>query len=225
VASYASGQADVSAKASTWTAGIAYLHAHLGPSYRVEAVDTSGHWPAVYLADAGIPLARGWFRQDDFPQNEVLYSKLGAASYLHWLRGLGVRYVVLTTAPPDYSAKAEAALVGSGRAGLQPVFTTSTLTIYEVPHAQSIVTGPDRPRLDLLTQQRIGVAVRTGGDYRIAVRWSPYWRTSDGCLSETKDNMMQLRTRAARRVTITLQLSLDDALDELAGASQPKCSL
>jgi hypothetical protein len=225
VASYANGQADVSAKASTWTAGIAYLHAHLGPSYRVEAVDTSGHWPAVYLADAGIPLARGWFRQDDFPQNEVLYSKLGAASYLRWLRGLGVRYVVLTTAPPDYSARAEAALVVNGRAGLQVVFSTPTLTIYQVPHASSIVTGPDRPRLDLLTQQRIGVDVRSGGDYRIAVRWSPYWRTSDGCLSETKDKMMQLRTRAARRVMITLQLSLDDAIDELTGGAQTHCSV
>ena len=68
------------------------------------------HWPAVYLADAGIPIARGWFRQDDFPQNEVLYDKLGAKAYLAWLRGLGVKYVVLSHAPPDYSARGEARL-------------------------------------------------------------------------------------------------------------------
>ena len=41
--------------------------------YRVEAVATSGHWDAYYLADKGVPLARGWYRQDDFPENAVLY--------------------------------------------------------------------------------------------------------------------------------------------------------
>ena len=71
---------------------------HLTPSYRVEAVDTAGHWAALYLPRAGIPLARGWFRQDDFPQNELLYDRLGPQSYLRWLRGLGVRYVLLTSA-------------------------------------------------------------------------------------------------------------------------------
>ncbi len=90
------------------------------PSYRVEAVDTAGHWPAVYLPTAGIPLARGWFRQDDFPQNALLYGELGPRTYLAWLRGLGVRYVVLTNAPPDYSARAEAALFRSGRSGFGP---------------------------------------------------------------------------------------------------------
>ena len=223
-ASYVNARADVTAKAATWPAAISYLRAHLGPSYRVEAVDTNGHWAAVYLADARIPLARGWFRQDDFPQNEVLYSNLGANAYLHWLRGLGVRYVVLTKAPPDYSARAEATLVRSGRAGLMPVFATNELTIYEVPHAQSIVTGPRDPRLALLTQARIGVDVRTGGTYRIAVRWSPYWRASDGCLTEGSDNMLRLQTLGARDVTIVFQVNADNALDELAGSTH-HCSL
>lgn len=223
-ASYASGKADVTAKKSAWPAAIAYLHAHLGPSYRVEAVDTTGHWPAVYLADARIPLARGWFRQDDFPQNEVLYSKLGPKTYLAWLRGLGVRYVVLSSAPPDYSARAEADLLVSGRTGLQPVFFTSKLTIYEVPKPRSIVTGPDKPKLSMLTQERIGVTVHRGGDYRIAVRYSPYWRASDGCLREGKDQMLRLQTRAARHVTIVFKVNADSALDELAGAKRT-CSL
>ena len=223
-ASYASGKADVTANKSAWPAAIAFLHAHLGPSYRVEAVDTSGHWPAVYLADARIPLARGWFRQDDFPQNKVLYSKLGPKTYLAWLRGLGVRYVVLSSAPPDYSARAEAALVTSGRAGLNPVFFTSKLTIYAVPKPRSIVTGPAKPKVVMLTQERIGVAVHRGGDYRIAVRYSPYWRASDGCLREGKDQMLRLQTRAARHVTIVFKVNADSALDELTGAKR-NCSL
>ncbi|HKC77909.1 MAG TPA: hypothetical protein VKB70_05955, partial [Gaiellaceae bacterium] len=66
-ASYVMNREDVTASASTWPAAIAYLSQHAVPQFRVEAVDTVGHWPAFYLADANIPLARGWFRQDDFP--------------------------------------------------------------------------------------------------------------------------------------------------------------
>ena len=91
---------------------------NLSPSYRVEAVDTVGHWPAAYLPAAGIPIARGWFRQDDFPRNDLLYAKLDRARYVAWLRSLGVRYVVLPDAPLDYSAKEEAALIAGGRSGL-----------------------------------------------------------------------------------------------------------
>ena len=55
---------------------------------------------------------RGWFRQDDFPQNEVLYDHLTPRTYLTWLHRLSVRYVVLTDAHPDYSARNE---IGAAR--------------------------------------------------------------------------------------------------------------
>jgi hypothetical protein len=223
-ASYLTGAADVTAKAATWPAAIAYLRAHLAPDFRVEAVDTATHWPAVYLADAGIPIARGWFRQDDFPQNAVLYRKLGAHAYLDWLRRLGVGYVVLSSAVPDYSARTEATLVRSGRAGLRPVFWTKALTIYAVPQPRPILTGPGSPLLLSLTQQRIQVAVNRGGTYRIAVRYSPYWRASDGCLRQGKDGMLQLQTRAARAISIVFRLDASHALAELAG-DPPNCRL
>ena len=85
-----------------------------------------GHWPAAYLPAAGIPIARGWFRQNDFPRNDVLYTKLDRAAYLRWLRSLGVRYVVLPDAPLDYSAKDEGALIAGGRSGLRVGFARST---------------------------------------------------------------------------------------------------
>ena len=104
---------------SYWQPAIGFLRDNLSPSYRVEAVDTIEHWPAAYLPDAGIPIVRGWYRQNDFPQNELLYDRtLGARAYESWLRGLGVRYVVLSDAPPDYSSRAEATLIRSGRSGL-----------------------------------------------------------------------------------------------------------
>src|SRR5262249_4829948 len=72
---------DPSASAAYWTPVVSYLKHSLGPSYRVEVAGTADHWEAVYLPQAGIPIVRGWFRQDDFPQNEVLYDKLTPGNY------------------------------------------------------------------------------------------------------------------------------------------------
>ena len=58
-ASWTHGEADATSHAAVWRAPLAYLHAHLRPGYRVEAVDTADHWGAYYLAGDGIPLARG----------------------------------------------------------------------------------------------------------------------------------------------------------------------
>ncbi|HEX5245820.1 MAG TPA: hypothetical protein VFW41_01685 [Gaiellaceae bacterium] len=221
---FVNGTNDATASASTWTGAIGFLKAHAGPNTRVETVDTTGHWGSVYLADANIPLARGWFRQDDFPQNEVLYGKLGPRAYLSWLHGLGVGYVVLARAPLDYSSRAEAALVQSGRAGLAPVFDDGTIAIYRVPDFRPIVTGPGQARVVALTQERIVVSVPRGGEYRIAVRYSPYWRASDGCLSKGKDGMLRLTTAHARVARIGFTVSADSALDTLAG-QRPTCTL
>jgi hypothetical protein len=154
----------------------------------------------------------------------VLYDKLGARAYLAWLRNLGVKYVVLSSAAPDYSSRGEAALIRSGRSQLFEVFSTRELTVYEVPGARSMITGPSGPRLTSLGESKIGVDVRTGGTYRIAVRWSPYWHASLGCLSKGKDGMIRLSTRRARFVRLTFQVSAARALDEFAG-QQPSCRL
>src|SRR5262249_3400403 len=91
VKSFASGERDAAAPPSYWVPAIGFLHRHLSPDYRVEAVDTVGHWSAAYLPEAGIPLVRGWYRQADFPDNAILYHRFGAAAYVRWLRNLGVR--------------------------------------------------------------------------------------------------------------------------------------
>lgn len=223
-ASYFKNGADITVQPRTWPVAIAFLHEHLGPSFRVEAVDTATHWPAVYLADAGIPIARGWFRQDDFPQNAVLYGKLGARTYLDWLHGLGVKYVVLSDAAPDYSARGEAKLLRSGRSGLTPVLLTRSLTIFVVPHARPIITGPAQPRLASLTGSGMTAVVHRGGTYRIAVRYSPYWRASHGCLSKGKDGMLRLATRRPQTVGLVFQVNATRALGQLAGDA-PECSL
>ena len=175
---------------------------------------------AVYLAEADIPIARGWYRQDDFPQNEVLYGHPGAHAYVAWLHRLGVRYVVLTHGPTDYSSRAEAKLLRSGRTSLRPVFRTRELTIFYVPGAQPIAPG-----LLALTESHIKVAVRHAGTERIAVRYSPYWHASDGCLSEGRDGMLRLANRRARIVSIVFAVNASRALGALAGRQPHDCKL
>jgi hypothetical protein len=223
-ASYARGSAEPAAEEAYWRPAIQFLQTHLEPSYRVEAVDTAGHWAAVYLPRAGIPLARGWYRQDDFPQNRVLYSELGPRAYLAWLRGLGIRYVVLTAAPPDYSARGEAALLESGRSGLRPVLRTKKLTIFEVPQARGIVTGPAAARVLALTQSRISLALDAAGTYRVALRYSPYWETSAGCLTRGEDGMLRLTAAEGGRVELRFDVDAGLALQAVAGREQTACA-
>ena len=211
---------DPSASAAYWQPAVNFLHGVLTPAYRVEAVDTTGHWAAVYLARAGIPIVRGWFRQDDFPQNEVLYDGLGPHSYLYWLHSLGVRYVVLTDAPADYSARAEAALLRSGGSGLQVVYTARNVIVYAVPHPTPIVTGPPGARVVALHQTEIDLQLREPGSYRISVRYSPYFAARGACITKAKDGMTLLNVSRAGRVRFAFAVTPGRALAALAGRQQ-----
>jgi hypothetical protein len=219
---WAGSAADRSRNPKIWPAPVGYLHSHLQPGYRVEAVDTSYHWPALYLARAGIPLVRGWFRQDDEPVSALLYRPFTADEYVAWLRRLGVAYVVLTDAPPDHSSQREAKLVRSGNAGVRRVFATPHVSIWAVPHPWPIVTGPGRARLLALRDSRLALHVSRGGTYRIAVRWSHYWHASMGCLDRGRDGMLQLRTTSAGTVRIGFDVDLSRLLDAFVGTS-PSC--
>ena len=131
------------ASAAYWRPAVKFLQRQDDTQNRVEAVATWGHWEAYYLARAGFPLARGWFRQDDFPENRVLYDHhLTATAYDHWLRLLGVRFVVLPDTTLDYSSAAEARLLRSGHSGLRLVSQSAHLRIYELPDSVPIVSAP-----------------------------------------------------------------------------------
>jgi hypothetical protein len=216
--SLARSTGDPSSSAAYWRPAISFLERTLEPGYRVEAVDTAGHWEAVYLTRAGIPIVRGWFRQDDFPQNAVLYDGPGPKSYLRWLHSLGVRYVVLTTAPADYSARAEARLLESGRSGLPVVFRSATTTVFAVPHAIPIVRGPGQPRVLAMKQTEIDLLVQRPGSYRLTVRYSPYFAAEGACITKTERGMTQLDVQRAGRVRITFSVTPRRALAALAGS-------
>jgi len=215
---FARTTSDPESARSYWQPAIRYLHAHLSPSFRVEAVDTAEHWPAAYLPEAGIPIVRGWYRQSDFPQNELLYDqRLGPATYERWLRGLGVRFVVLSDAQPDYSSRLETNLIRSGRTDLVPVFHSRHVTVYQLPHATPIVTGPAPASIVWMWPTRAVLSVQEPGSYRVALRWSPYWHTYQGCVAKGSDGMVRLRVARAGLVDLSFAVSVQRGLDALAG--------
>ncbi|HEX4805820.1 MAG TPA: hypothetical protein VFU94_07965 [Conexibacter sp.] len=217
------GRSDPASSRAYWTPAITYLRAHLTPSYRVEVVDTTGHWAAAYLAEAQIPIARGGYRQDDFPQNKVLYDEFGPKAYRAWLRGLGVRYVVLTSAPSDYSARGEADLVRSGRSGLRQVYATRNLRIFELPSPRPILDGG---RVLGLTGTRIALDLPHAGAYRLAVRYSPYWHAEGACLAQRADGMTTVAAQRAGRFQLRFHVSATRALTTaVVGARSEVCDV
>jgi hypothetical protein len=216
-ANLVSGRNDPSANEEFWRPAIDFLKTHSSAAYRAEVVDTEGHWGAVYLPQAGIPVARGWFRQDDFPLNAILYRHFGKASYLEWLRRLSVRYVVLPHGPLDYSARREAALLRSGRSGLRVVWRGRSMTIFALPQPRPIVVGAHRANVLAVTPTRVRLRLSGPGRYRVAIRKSPYWHASHGCLSPTADGMLSLRVGRAGAVELRFSVTRDDLIETLAG--------
>jgi hypothetical protein len=218
VANYVRAASDPAANVRYWQPAISYLHEHLRPSYRVEVVDTLEHWPAVYFPEAGVPIVRGWYRQNDFPANELLYDKeLGPRAYKQWLRTLGVEYVVLSEAPPDYSSRAEARLLRSGASGLEPVFYSPTVMVYRVSHPRSVVTGSGPANVIAMDATRLSLSLGRSGRYRVAVRFSPYWHTPQGCVSRELDGMTRLTVSRPGRIDLDFNVNVHRGLETLTG--------
>jgi hypothetical protein len=220
-ASFVRAVDDPAARAAYWAPTTRYLRAHLPLGYRVEAVDTANHWPAYFLADARIPLVRGWFRQEDFPQNRVLYGRLGPAAYVRWLRRMGVRYVVLTSRPPDYSARAETQLLSSGRSQLKIVYSTPRVRVFAVPAPRAFVSAP--ARVLALGYTTIRLAVPRAGAYRLAVTYTPYWWSRAACLQRSPDGMTELIVPRPGTVLLRFAVTPARALETIAGRSTGSC--
>ncbi len=217
--------AGAASRIAYWAPAVGYLRAHLLPSYRVEALDTAGHWPAYRLAGAGIPLVRGWLRQDDFPTNSILYQSapLTRSSYTSWLRSLGVAYVVATNAPPDFSSKGELALLASGHSGLTVARQGPNVTIYALPDPTPMITGPAPASLLALHRTSMSIEVGAPGRYVVAVRWSRYWHTSSGCVTRAPGGMTTLVASKTGVAHVSFRLSGAAALGGIMGAGPPSC--
>jgi len=212
--------------AAFWRPAVHFLQAQGDIQNRVEVVATADHWEAYYLAKRGIPLARGWFRQDDFPQNQVLYAAhLTGFAYRNWLRSLGVRYVLLPNAPLDPSAVQEAALLRSGDSGLDLVRHFGNWTVYALPDPTTIVSAPPGAtgRLVSLAHGQVEFHASAPGSYIVRVRFSPYWTAPQPgvCVAQTADGMMNVNVPDAGTVDLQMQPGVESMAEALINSQDP----
>lgn len=214
---------DPLASRAGWSGALEFLRRHETPDYRVEVVPTANHWEAYFVAGAGYPIARGWYRQLDLADNRAVYAAgLTGAGYRRWLRSEGVRFVVLPHDPLEaIDGAREAALLRSGRAGLRRVWRGANVTVFELPRPTPLVTGPGRAEVTALDSDRIVGTVSRPGSYLLRVHFTTDWRASPSgsvCVADTADAMTRLTVRRAGRFVLGASESPEVFLDRLLDA-------
>jgi hypothetical protein len=186
--------------------------------FRIEIPFTSFHWEAYEIATR-FSLARGWERQLDIRYNRIFYGgKLTAGTYERWLHDNAVRFVAISSADPDYSARAEVALIDSGLPYLHQVFRSSHWRVFRVADATPIVQAP--AVLQRLTAGSLTIRVPKPGTFELRMRFTPYWRLSAGAGCVAPDgNWTKLTVRRAEEVRLSTSFSLSRI-----GATSPRCS-
>lgn len=211
-------QAVRSSNEEFWFPVEAFLSEHADPNHRVSIVATDHHWEAFYLARHGVPLTRGWYRQDDFPANADLYGELTADSYRTWLHRMAVRYVFLPEDALDYSATQEAELLEKG--GVLPqIAEIGSWRIFEVPDATPIATPADAISVRRIDGERVTVHAERPGRYRLRIRYTPYWRIvqGDGCVMPTSSWTTELRVTKPGLVTLQFQVGFSRVVQTVLG--------
>ncbi len=164
------------------------------------------HWEACYFPQAGLPITRGWFRQDDWQHNEILYDSPTPAQYVAWLRDLGVSDVFVPHAALDMSSVAEPSLIVHSGAFVR-VFDDAGWTVYRLRDPRPLVvdsgasgsvsgatpsgstSGSTAPAsvsgaappaagaaVTAVSHDAVTVSVRRPGSYVVKFTWTPYWR-------------------------------------------------
>jgi hypothetical protein len=208
------------AHAAFWQPAVDFLHRHSGPNFRVEVVPTAAHWESYWLPASGVVLVRGWYRQLDVANNPTLYRKhLDAPAYRQWLRANGVKYVLLPATSLDADGgPLEARVVRSPGSGLLLVYTGPTGSIYELPRATPLLTGPSSARVTRFGHITINGTVSAPGGYLLRVHYNPYWKLSGtGCVKRGPARMTMLHLTTPGPFSLTVPASADGLFDAAAG--------
>lgn len=214
------------AHAAFWQPAVSFLRRHSGPNFRVEVVPTAAHWESYWLPASGVVLARGWYRQLDIANNPTLYrTHLDAAAYRHWLRANGVRYVLLPATSLDADgAPLEAHVVRSPGSGLLLVYTTPTGSIYELPQATPLLTGPSSARVTRFGHTTINGTVSAPGRYLLRVHYNRYWTLSGaGCVRRGPARMTMLDLTMPGPFSLTVPATADGLLDAATVGHSTRC--
>jgi hypothetical protein len=151
---------------------------------RVEIPPTRDHWESAFVAPY-VSLARGWERQLDIADNPLFYTTsaldgtLSASAYSAWLDAEGVTFVALPTAPLDYAAKSEGALLQSGQVhGLSLVWANAQWELWRVVSSPGLLTGPGA--MTSLEPDHLTIQAQGPGTITVRVRYTKFWSVTSG---------------------------------------------
>jgi hypothetical protein len=210
------------AQAEYWRGAVAYLVHHTPPGQRVELVDPASHSGDYYLAHAGLSLVRGWFRQDDFPVNGVLYSSsMSLPQYLRFLQRRAASYVVLPVGPYDFSSQREAQIVAEQPRGLRLVWRDSGISIFSVVTTDPLISGG---KVVKLHQSSLTVQLTGHGVHLVRANFSPYLHPSQGCLERVGPGLMRWSGVRSGRQTILFSPNVVGIVREIVSPTGRSCS-
>jgi hypothetical protein len=178
---------------------------------------TRNRWEANYVARE-FPLARGWLRQAESDDFDLFQDgNLTAAAYREWLDERGVAFVALSLgAEPDYLSEDEIELVRGGLPYLDEVWSNEDWELYEVTDPAPLAAAPVR-----LSDTGFELDADAPGVTRVAVRWSPYYRVTEGdaCVRE-HDDWSEVEARSAGTIRVEARMSAGAVFDALTGSTE-----
>ena len=184
---------------------------------RIEIPFTENHWETAYVAPE-TALARGWERQLDRKYNGLFYEdSLTPEKYAQWINDTAVDYVAVPDAPLDYSARDEAKVIAAGVPGLERVWRGNHWTLYRVAKTRLLAKGEG---LAIAKTDTVEVRAFGPGTIDLRVRWTPYWRISEGHGCVEKHGQWT-RIRASKTGPMTLSTHFASSR---IGATSPRCS-
>jgi hypothetical protein len=201
---------DASIEAAYYRPLLTFLDGQAGGApFRVEIPFTANHWESVRVAPQ-YPLARGWERQLDKKYNTLFYDDpLDPGRYRRWLDANAVRYVALSDARLDGSAKQEDALVRSGSLSwLRPVWRGGHWRVYAVERPAALADGA--AAATRLGHDWLELDATRTGDVRLRVHFTPYWTVvrGDACVQRDGGDWTRVRVRAPGTVRLATRFSL-----------------
>ncbi len=178
---------------------------------RIEAVPTSAHWEARWLAPQ-VMLARGWERQLDQYRNDLFYEEptpLTPARYQTWLRENSISYIALPDAALDYSADAEARLLRQSLPSyLREVWRSPHWRLFAVINPRPLVSAP--ATLSSLSEDSLALQAPRTGDYIVRVHFTPYWAlaSGSGCVTQAPGDWTEIQAHRPGTLHLVIRFSL-----------------
>jgi hypothetical protein len=175
------GATDPSSELAFYQPLLDFLEPRADAATRVEIPFTQMHWESVHVARR-YPLARGWEAQLDVKYNPLFRKdgELTAERYHHWLRENGVRYVAVPDVALDPAAEQEHALIEQGLPFLKQVYVDPHWRVYAVEGARSLTRTGSGARVRRIGPTSFTLDAERPGPVLVRVRWTPYWRVTNG---------------------------------------------